>query len=73
MATRHTITLEVELDVDVPEGTPWNQELKDDVEGWVDRVLLAGADGEAISVRSGGPLTVRSHSVAAAPGTWPYR
>lgn len=72
MATRHTITLEVELDVDVPESMAWSQELKDDVEGWVDRVLLAAADGADVPA-AGGTLRVQSHSVVVTPGTWPMR
>jgi hypothetical protein len=72
-AVRHTITLEIELDVDAPAGVAWSQELKDDVEGWVDAVLRAHADGRDITARDGASLRVDGHSVVVIPGAWPYR
>lgn len=71
-AVRHTITLEIELDIDVPAGVAWSQELKDDIEGWVDAALRTRADGREITTREGASLRVDGHSVVVTPGAWPF-
>ncbi len=66
----HTITLEIELDLDVPEGTPWTPEVKDGIEAGIDALLREHADGRALG---GAGVRVEGHSVVAVPGAWPYR
>jgi len=71
-AVRRTVTLEIELDVDVPAETSLTQEMKDDIEAWVDARLLGAIDGGDITTRSGLGLRVDGHSVVVIPGAWPY-
>jgi hypothetical protein len=70
---RHTLTLEVELELDVPAGARWSQDLKDDIEAWIDAELLGRADGREITTRAGARLRVNGHSVVVIPAAWPYR
>ena len=70
---RRTVTLEIELDVDVPDGITLSQDAKDDIEAWIDQNLLAAADGRDITTRDGSTLRVDGHSVVVTPGPWPFR
>ena len=72
-AVHHTVTLEIEMDVDVPGDVRWSQEVKDDIEAWIDRNLLSAVDGRDITTREGATLRVDGHSVVVIPGAWPYR
>ena len=70
---RRTVTLDIELDLDVPDGAEWSQEVRDDVEAWIDAELLRAADGREITTRNGFTLRVDGHSVVVIPAAWPYR
>jgi len=72
-AVRHTVTLEIELDVDVPAEARLSQETRDDVEAWINSQLLDAVDGRDITTRDGATLRVDGHSVVVIPGAWPYR
>ena len=72
-AVRRTVTLEIELDVDVPAEAGLSQEMKDDIEAWVDARLLGAIDGGAITTRDGSALRVDGHSVMVIPADWPMR
>ena len=70
---RHTMTLEIELDVDVPDGVTWKADVKDAIEDHIDALLRARLDGKDIALAGGASLRVDGHSTVAVPGAWPYR
>lgn len=72
-AVHRTVTLEIELDVDVPDEARLTQETKDEIEAWVDARLLGALDGGEITTSSGARLRVDGHSVVVIPGEWPLR
>jgi hypothetical protein len=71
--TTHTVTLEVELDVDAPDGVGWTREMADEVERWLAVDVLGGVDGREVAVGGGVRVRVVGHSVVGVPGAWPMR
>jgi hypothetical protein len=70
---RRTVTLEVELDVDVPDGVHWSQDMADDIESWLSTDVLGGVSGREVMLRGGVRVRVASQSVAGVSGPWPFR
>ena len=74
MAARtRTVALEVEIDVDVPDGVAWSRELDEDVERWLAEDVLGGADGRELALRDGARVRIAGHSASWVPDAWPMR
>ncbi len=70
--TRRVVTMEVEMDVDVPEGAHWSNELANDVEDWLATDVLAAIDGREVTLH-GVRLRIDGHSVTRIATASPYR
>jgi hypothetical protein len=67
-----TVTLEIELDVDVAEGERWTNDTAQAFEDWLDREVLAAVDGRAVDLQGVG-VRIQGHSLTRVSTAWPYR
>jgi hypothetical protein len=70
--TRRVVTMEIEMDVDVPGGAHWSNELANAVEDWLAIDVLADIDGSEVTLQ-GVRLRVDGHSVTRIATASPYR
>jgi hypothetical protein len=66
------MTLEVELDVDVPDGVRWSDDMAAEFEEWLATDVLNAFDGRTLTLR-GVPMRLDGHSVTRINAAWPYR
>jgi hypothetical protein len=69
---QRTVTLEVQLDVDVPEGVHWSDDIATAFEDWLATDVLNPLDGRDITL-SDVSMHIEGHSVTRIANTWPYR
>jgi hypothetical protein len=71
-AMRRTVTVEVEVDVEVADGARWNNDVAQAFEDWLHTDVLGALDGREVTLHEL-PLRVDGHSVTRVAAAWPYR